>query len=134
MKTLLIDFDGTLHSYASGWKGPRNIPDPPVYGAIQWLEGFLVQHCTLPDSISALTTSGEWEVCIFSSRAKYFGGVRAMRNWLVKHGLDKRFLEVIKFGKGKPAHQVILDDRAMTFDGTFPDYEKITSFKPWNKK
>ena len=38
---LAIDFDGVLHSYSSGWKGSRNIPDPPVDGAIEWLNGLV---------------------------------------------------------------------------------------------
>ena len=34
---LCLDFDGVLHSYTSGWKGARVIPDPPVEGAIDFL-------------------------------------------------------------------------------------------------
>src|SRR5690606_9529026 len=37
-KTLAIDFDGVLHAYTSGWQGALEIPDPPVEGAIAWLE------------------------------------------------------------------------------------------------
>lgn len=34
---LCLDFDGVIHSYASGWKGANVIHDPPVPGAIAFL-------------------------------------------------------------------------------------------------
>ena len=30
--TVVFDFDGVIHSYKSGWRGPENIPDPVVPG------------------------------------------------------------------------------------------------------
>jgi hypothetical protein len=35
--TICVDFDGVLHSYASGWKGAGVVADGPVDGAIEWL-------------------------------------------------------------------------------------------------
>lgn len=133
-KILSLDFDGVLHSYKSGWKGARTIPDPPVEGAIEWLESFLSSHCTVPDSICAMAPEGDWEVCIFSSRSCYIGGRRAMKKWLVANGLDSRYLEVIKFPLHKPPATVGIDDRVLTFNGQFPSFAEIITFKPWNKK
>jgi len=33
---LLIDFDGVIHSYTSGWQGAGVISDPPVEGAFDF--------------------------------------------------------------------------------------------------
>lgn len=133
MKIVALDFDGTIHSYQSGWQGARNIPDPPVPGAIEWIEKFIYDHGTLPDSVCAMATPGDWQLAIFSSRSRYWGGRRAIKKWLVNHGLDKRLLEVIQFPLFKPPSQVLLDDRAITFTGVFPDPKAIIDFKPWNR-
>jgi len=37
MPVICIDFDGVIHSYKSGWKRARNIPNPPVEGTIDWM-------------------------------------------------------------------------------------------------
>jgi hypothetical protein len=129
MKIICIDFDGVLHSYTSGWKGPRKIPDPPVPGAIEWL----MRIAGTPDSVSCFV-SNEFQACIYSSRSKSWGGRRAMKKWLLKHGLDARWLEIIKFPVKKPAAYLTIDDRAICFDGIFPSEESMRSFKPWNKR
>ena len=51
--TLVLDFDGVIHSYTSGWKGADVIPDPPVDGAIAFMLGALLH----------------FDVVIFSSRS-----------------------------------------------------------------
>lgn len=123
---LCLDFDGVIHSYKSGWKGARNIPDSPVEGAIDFI-------------IEALV---EWDVVIHSSRARYFGGVRAMRTWL-KHYAGMAWyesglgafdgLETVRFARFKPSAVITIDDRALTFTGQWPKLESLKEFKPWNK-
>lgn len=121
---LCLDFDGVVHSYTSGWKGARNIPDAPVPGALEFM-------------MDALNDG--WDVVIHSSRARYFGGISAMAGWLQKHaGLmwDGPFigLTYVRFTRWKPPAVVTIDDRAITFTGKFPGLHELKAFKPWNKK
>ena len=144
---LSLDFDGVLHSYDSGWQGARTIPDPPVKGAIRFLE-------------KAIT---KFNVQIFSSRSNHLFGRRAMRRWLLHHAtiyfaeqqdlniaehgtfyddehlvfLDeeaaKGLVSQIKFPLRKPPASVGIDDRVLTFTGEFPTMHELFKFSPWNK-
>lgn len=123
---LCLDFDGVIHSYTSGWQGARNIPDEPVEGAIEFMYRAIQEG---------------WDVVVHSSRARYWGGRRAMRAWLKKHagniwneGMGYDGLEDVRFTLMKPAALVTIDDRAITFTGVFPSLDEIKSFKPWNKR
>lgn len=127
---LCLDFDGVLHSYSSGWKGARNIPDPPVPGAIEWLDSLVPDG----DAVCAMAPRFlDFDVCIFSSRSRYWGGRSAMKRWLVKWGFPKDKLENIRFPLMKPPAFLLIDDRAWTFMGTFPTVQQMKSFQPWNK-
>lgn len=130
--TLCIDFDGVLHSYVSGWKGARNINDPPVDGAIDWL---LELVGTQPDSQCAMSPPPKYNVCIFSTRNRHWGGIRAMKKWLIKHGVDKGYFTdgLIKFPLFKPPAFLTIDDRAMTFTGVFPTDDQINDFRTWQQ-
>ena len=129
---LCLDFDGVLHSYTSGWRGAHFIPDPPVPGAMTFLTE-AVKH---------------FNVCIFSSRSHQEGGVLAMKSW-VDYWLDREFgwdkgtdavsaanavRNEVTYPLEKPAAMITIDDRALTFDGTWPTIETLQKFKPWNKK
>lgn len=125
---LCIDFDGTLHSYASGWKGADVIPDPPVPGAIAFLWD-AIEH---------------FDVQVFSSRSNQPGGIAAMRAWLAKWdeeywshrlGRPRTCLTLcVKFPTEKPLAFLTIDDRAITFTGTWPDIVTLKAFRPWNKQ
>ena len=135
MKPILcLDFDGVLHSYLSGWQGPDVIPDPPVTGMVEFL-------------IEAVK---EFDVQILSSRSRQPGGLLAMKNWLrnainyhfdcVFAGNPKDFeramnlFDLIGWPTEKPAAFVTIDDRAITFEGQWPDIETLLNFKPWYKR
>lgn len=129
---LCLDFDGVLHSYASGWKGATVIPDPPVPGALEFLLG----------------AKEEFDVQIFSSRSNHPGGIPAMAGWLAKHFgalftsvhgataevATTEAMKSIGFPTTKPPAMVSIDDRCLTFTGEWPTIAALLAFKPWNKK
>lgn len=115
-KTLVLDFDGVIHSYVSGWKGATVIPDPPVEWAFAAIDAYLAFY----------------KVAIYSSRSKEPGGIAAMQTWFRVHGyLDVNKLE---FPTQKPAAFLTIDDRAICFNGTWPTIAEIDAFKPWYQK
>lgn len=122
MKTIAIDFDGVIHSYTSPWTKAEEITDPPVPGAIEFLKDLIY--------------SEKWDVCIFSTRNETEAAVDAMRRWLRKYSSpdDLHFIDRIRFPIKKPSAFVGLDDRVITFTGTWPSYQELEKFKPWNKR
>lgn len=124
---LCLDFDGVLHSYISGWQGADVVADPPVPGAIAFLRQAVER----------------FEVHIFSSRSHQPGGQVAMRTWLGEHILredpsvmrqNPPWFAAIKWPTEKPPAMVTLDDRALTFNGTWPSIEDLLAFQPWTKR
>lgn len=125
---LCLDFDGVIHSYVSGWKGADVIPDPPVAGALQFIAEAL-KH---------------FRVALFSSRSHQPGGIAAMCQWIGFWSVDPGFGMPGDFDHGawgeiewpleKPPALVTIDDRAITFDGTWPQIDELKAFQPWNKR
>lgn len=131
---LCLDFDGVMHSYSSGWQGAAVVPDPPVPGMFEFLEA----------------AAAKFDIHVLSSRSRQEGGIDAMHNWLVDHGHkhfncdpanpDEQYLRLVRitdaitWATEKPAAFVTIDDRAITFDGTWPAIATLLAFKPWNKR
>lgn len=122
--TLCLDFDGVVHSYSSGWKGADVIPDPPVAGALAFLTNAVAS----------------FNVAIYSSRSHQPGGIEAMKTWL-RHHLNATYeadgdgvFHHIEWPTHKPSAFISIDDRALTFDGTWPEIGALKEFKPWNKR
>jgi len=116
---ICIDFDGVLHSYVSGWQGADQVADPPVPGAIEWLESLVLAEEIVP--------------VIYSSRSSQTGGIKAMQDWLLEHGLHPKYLYSIGFPVAKPAAFLTIDDRCIRFEGLFPRLDEMINFKPWNE-
>lgn len=114
-QTLILDFDGVIHSYQSGWKGAAVIPDPPTDGA--------------REAIAKLRE--RYVVVVVSSRCHQDGGIDAIWEWLRKHRI-----EVDGVTNDKPPHICTVDDRAFRFEG---DWQAVidsveAASVPWNKK
>jgi hypothetical protein len=117
-KTLVVDFDGVLHSYTSGWKGATVVSDPPVSGAVAFLRSAVAR----------------FDVAVLSSRSREAGGIDAMKSWLLEHGLEADVLRRLRFPRTKPPAHVYLDDRGWRFEGIFPSLDAIDAFEPWHKR
>lgn len=117
--TVAVDVDGVIHSYASGWQGAEVIPDPPVAGAIEWLERI----------------GEEYDIAICSTRAETEEGRQAISEYLRRHGLSEEAMDVITIEAGKPPALLYVDDRAWRFTGdNFPTVEQIRNAVPWWKR
>lgn len=121
---LCLDFDGVCHSYDSGWKGETIIPDDAVPGLFEFLEQ-AVKH---------------FDIQVYSTRSRTPDGRDAMAVWFYeqckkwrKNGGKGDGIIAISFPENKPSAFVSIDDRAITFDGRWPDVETLQNFKPWNK-
>lgn len=130
---LSVDFDGVIHQYTTKWQGADVIPDPPVPEALEFLEEACIAG---------------FDVHIFSTRNAQDGGIKAMQDWMIhwwnselqpETDKDKAIIEgfvrlQLKWPTTKPPAQVMIDDRAFRFEGTWPSISELKLFKPWNKK
>lgn len=116
--SIAVDFDGVLHSFRSGWQGPRKISDYPTWLAMLWLERMIADP--------------RIDVSIYSARSWHIGGSRKIRKWLIKWGIDKKDVRKLKFWMRKPPVDLIIDDRCWCFKGVFPSAEELLEFKPWH--
>lgn len=98
---IVLDFDGVLHSYTSGWCGP--VPtDPPTPGAVDFVRWLL---------------SAGVRVTIVTTRAATPEGFDGVRAWLVAHQFPEAARLLVTDQK-VPAH-LYLDDRGLRFEGDF---------------
>ena len=119
MPTIIVDFDGVIHSYTSGWQGASCAADLPVDGAIEWLNS-MAEH---------------FRIAILSSRSHQPYGIECMKQYLVDNGVEEKYIsnENIIFPTEKVPAILQIDDRGFCFKGEFPTKEFIENFKPWNK-
>jgi len=124
---LCLDFDGVIHSYTSGWTDYATIRDPVVPGFFEWAE----------------QAAKHFKLVIYSSRSKHADAITAMQFWLYEQrklwreagGMPETDEPLsFEYASEKPAAFLTLDDRAIQFDGTWPDVEAMRDFKPWNKR
>lgn len=124
---LCLDFDGVCHQYTTKWQAADIIPDEYVPGLFEFLE----------------EAKKDFDIQIFSTRSHQEGGQAAMALWFV----DQRKLWRsrgngpvedtplhLSFPDTKPPAFVGIDDRVLTFEGSWPTIDTLRNFKPWNKR
>jgi hypothetical protein len=119
MKTILLDFDGTIHSYTSKFTHEAEIHDIPIAGAFLFIRHLIDE---------------DFKVVIFSTRASHPDFANAAIKWFYDNDLEGKYVDKLKFTNIKIQHDIILDDRALSFNGIYPSIEFLKSFKPWNKR
>lgn len=118
---IAVDFDGVVHDYTEGWKGGK-IYGKPVQTS-RWALGYLCRH--------------GHQVLIYTCRAysgtvngrKVRGKKREIAAWMKQHAIP--YTEIWT-GRGKPAADIYVDDRAVEFRGHWPvTLEHILKFSTW---
>jgi hypothetical protein len=133
-KIVVIDFDGVIHSYTSGWtEDARDIADSPHSVRLR-KHGRNDTDYTSIDWLTDLVRHKELHICILSSRSKYMGAIDAMQAWLKQYGMSQETLDKISFPSEKPAAFMMIDDRAVRFTGQFIQAAEIKAFKTWQGK
>lgn len=125
---LCLDFDGVIHAYNSKWVDDVTILDDITPGFFEWAE----------------EANKYFRLVIYSSRSKNKKACEAMLFWLKdqrekwrnnggKHTLENPL--GFEFASEKPPAFLTIDDRALTFNGNWNDFDpkRLVKFKPWNK-
>lgn len=94
-KTVSVDFDGVLHTYASGWTGVEPT-DPPEPGALEFIERLIFMGL---------------KPVVVSSRADTPSGVRHIEIWLHRHGFPQ-----MRVTNEKVQAIAYVDDRAVPYN------------------
>lgn len=114
--TVAVDFDGVIHSYTSGWLGADVIIDPPVDGAIEWLNKIVKK----------------FNVVILTTRGNQGNANEVIMKYLIDNGYSGPELLVTN---EKVASIIYIDDRGWRFTGSnFPSVNDIYKAKPWFKE
>lgn len=113
---LCLDFDGVIHDYRRGWQNGE------IYGELT--PGFLAW---------AAKAEPFFKLVVYSSRSKDGPMRDAMVAWLGDRQRSARSTVDFVFAHEKPASFVTIDDRALTFDGNWRNFDpaRLREFKTW---
>lgn len=103
-KTVCIDLDGTLASWADGWQGVGHIGDP-IEGAKEFMEALKEEGFYIV--VHSCRANGEFST---DKTEDIFIAVGAIRTWLVENKIP---FDLIYGGKGKPVAVAYVDDRGV---------------------
>ncbi len=115
--SIAVDFDGVIHQYITKWTTRTEISDPPVPGALRWLERMLQDF-----NVIIWTSRQTCDEDSDAGWAEVFAAERAIQAWLVKHGFPETLVGQLEYwtAPGKPHALIYIDDRGFRFEGRFP--------------
>lgn len=114
---IVLDFDGTIATYNGEFKSPEQIDGTPIKGTFEFIEKLIKDG---------------YKVCISSSRMSEKSGISAIKEWFINYNF--KFESELEYSYGKlPAH-LYVDDRAFTFNGTYPSISYVKNFKPYHER
>lgn len=152
---LCLDFDGVVHCYSNGWKGVGIIDDAPVAGALRFILEALERFDVAIYSSRSSKLRGRWAMKRYLRRhlkELFWQDLAASADLTIwshtkleipmgSYETDELATDMaagvvkrISWPWFKPSAFITIDDRALTFDGTWPSLADIAAFKPWNKR
>lgn len=102
-KRVMLDFDGVLHSYLSGYDPVPS--DPPVEGAQGFCRWLIVMG---------------FRPVVFTTRGDTEEGRAAVKAYLAEHGFPEMPVTNLKFKA-----MIYVDDRGYRFTGDFSDLKTL---------
>lgn len=110
---ILVDFDGTITDYNLSIKHAELNP-----GFVEWVNEVINDYAIYIFSFRCNTKAGRWEIIDFLRRV----------------GVPQEQISRFRLVQGKPPAHYIIDDRAITFKGSWdivPGKSGLDAFRPW---
>ncbi|TXH52853.1 MAG: hypothetical protein E6Q97_14630 [Desulfurellales bacterium] len=121
---LCLDFDGVIHRYSKGWQNGV-IYDDAVPGFFEFAEAAAEHFHLVIYSSRSKTEEGQIEMALWMTAQR--------KKWREAGGKPKRSEPLsFEYADEKPPAFLTIDDRAVQFNGTWPDVSALKNFKPWN--
>lgn len=148
-KILCLDFDGVIHSYTSGWQGATSIPDSHIPGSLEFLVAALDNFRVAIFSSRSNYFGGRkamkkwlWNELVTLAVLGYEHTPKWWNDRIARTAFADPYMDEVKWAasqvvkqiewpKHKPPATLTIDDRAMRFNGVWPSFDAIKSFKPY---
>ncbi len=146
MQTIAIDFDGVIHKYSKGWQD-GSCYDDEVDGVFEVIKELMKEYTVFIFSTRSPRQIKKWlRPRIMESDYMVSGPGNDPQEYIwSKYGFTCRVIpfwvkfwnkkNVLGITKRKLPAMVYIDDRAMRFDGNWPEViSQLTSFKTYQQK
>lgn len=129
-----IDFDNVVHSYTSPWSHAADIKDPPLPGAIEWLERLAAEGARIILHTCRYTQWNPEAAGFIAGDPQQVEG--AVWDWLKRHGLSDAACERVSMWTwvGKPYADAYVDDKAIAFCGEYYGVDSLRDSVAFHKR